>query len=106
MNNKTKNILIIILLCIILSLVIIFTSINNWYIIPVLSIGLIIFLFIIFRRKKSDPDTGSPFSEEPVKDTKPPKKVTQLERVAKKLYLEMQEHFMKLFLLLKIKLTL
>ena len=96
MNNKTKNILIIIILCIILSLVIVFTSINNWYLIPVIIIGLIVLLFIIFRRKNVDINTGSPFLEEPVKDIKKSKKITQLEKEAKTLYINMLKYFMNL----------
>ena len=96
MNNKTKNILIDIILCIIISLVILLTKINNWYIVPVLCIGLIILLLILFRRKKQDINTGSPFIEEtPKKETKP-KEILALEKEAKTLYIKMQEYFMNL----------
>ena len=96
MNNKTIKIMIDCTICVILSVIIFVTSINNWYIIPVISIGIIVILFIVFRSKKNDIDTGSPFAEEPVKDTKTKKEASKLELKAKKLYLDTQKYFVSL----------
>jgi hypothetical protein len=93
MNNKAKNLLIVILIVIILSVVVLLTSINNWFIIPIISIGIILSIFIIVK-KGYNIDTGLPFIEEPVKEKK--KEVTKLESVASSLYLDMQKYFMNL----------